>query len=85
MTYDNTNKGALWKNDRKETENHPDYTGKLNIDGNEKRLAAWVKKDKNGKNFMSLQLSEFTRQGETAQQPPKTQAQTPVYDDDIPF
>jgi len=25
--YDNTNRGSIWKNDKKETENHPDFTG----------------------------------------------------------
>ena len=27
--YDNTNRGAIWKNDRKTTETQPDYTGSI--------------------------------------------------------
>ena len=31
--YDNTNKGTIGKNARKETDNHPDITGSLNVGG----------------------------------------------------
>jgi uncharacterized protein (DUF736 family) len=56
MEYDNTNSGVLFKNNKKETEKHPDYTGKVNVEGKEMRLAAWIKEGKAGK-FMSLKLS----------------------------
>ena len=29
--FDNKNRGAIWKNDKKETEKHPDFTGEQNI------------------------------------------------------
>ena len=45
MEYDDTNKGAIWKNDRKEAETHPDYTGSINIDGVEYWLNAWRKSE----------------------------------------
>ena len=54
--YDNTNSGALFKNNRKETEKHPDYTGSLNVDGHDYWLSAWLKTDKNGNKFMSLSV-----------------------------
>ena len=55
MEYDNTNRGVLFKNDRKEKESHPDYKGNY-TDGNGQEfwLSAWLKKDKNGNTFMSL-------------------------------
>ncbi len=55
--YDNTNRGVLFKNDKKETDKHPDYTGKLDVGGKEYKLAAWIKTGRNGK-FMSLSISE---------------------------
>lgn len=58
MSYDDTNSGVLFKNDRKERDNQPDYTGKINVDGKELRLAAWIKQGKKGK-FMSIRVSEF--------------------------
>ena len=53
--YDNTNRGVLFKNDRKENDKHPDYTGSMNVDGVEHWLSAWIKEGKKGK-FMSLSL-----------------------------
>ena len=31
MEFDNSNRGAIWKNDKKETEKHPDFTGEHNV------------------------------------------------------
>ncbi len=56
QTYDNTNSGALFKNDKKETPKHPDYRGKINVEGTEYWLSAWVKDGKNGK-YMSLSVT----------------------------
>lgn len=55
MGYDNNMRGVLFKNDRKENENQPGYTGKIEIDGIEYRLSAWVKEGKKGK-FFSLSV-----------------------------
>lgn len=57
MQYDDTNKGVLFKNDKKGNEKAPDYTGKMNVNGKEMRLAAWVREGAKGK-FMSLSMSE---------------------------
>jgi uncharacterized protein (DUF736 family) len=56
-TYDNTNKGVLFKNDKKGNEKAPDYTGKLNVEGKDWSLAAWVKESKTGTKFLSISLS----------------------------
>ena len=55
--YDNTNSGALFKNEDKD-ETHPtwaDYQGSVNVEGVEYWLSAWIKEGKSGK-FMSLSL-----------------------------
>ncbi len=80
--YDNTNRGALFKNDRKESENHPDYTGQINVGGVEFWLSAWIKKSKAGKNFMSLSVKlKEERAAPTASKP----SAQPEFNDDIPF
>lgn len=43
--YDNTNRGSIWKNDKKEKDTHPDFTGSLNVDGTEYWVSAWKRKE----------------------------------------
>lgn len=54
--YDNTNSGVLFKNES-DNEKAPNYKGKINVDGKEYQLAAWIKEGKTGK-FMSLKVEE---------------------------
>ena len=54
--YDNTNRGSLFKNDKKESDNHPDYKGSINVEGKECWLSAWLKTSKDGKKYMSLSV-----------------------------
>ena len=57
--FDDTNRGALFKNDYKEQgDNKPDLTGKLNVEGKSYRIAAWEKTSDAGKNYLSLQLTD---------------------------
>lgn len=59
MEYDNTNKGALFKDTEKpEGTKKPDYTGKLNVNGKDYRLAGWLRESKTGVKFLSLLISE---------------------------
>ena len=39
--YDNTNRGSVWKNDRKYEEWQPDFTGSINVEGVEFFIDAW--------------------------------------------
>jgi len=82
MDYDNTNRGALFRAEKK-SEKHPDYTGKINIGGNDHYLAGWIKESKAGDKFMSLSLGDAVEQ----KQQPKQQKQqgADFYDEDIPF
>ena len=54
--FDNTNRGALFKNDRKEGDRDPDYRGSLNVDGREYRLTGWLKESRAGVAFLSLSI-----------------------------
>jgi hypothetical protein len=78
--FDNTNRGVLFKNDRKENDKHPDYTGSMNVDGIEHWLSAWIKEGKKGK-FMSLSL----RPKDEPKAAPKRVVDTSDMDDEIPF
>ena len=78
--YDDTNKGVLFRNERKENEKHSDYNGNINVNGQEYWLNAWIKEAKgSGKKFMSLSVK-------AKESAPVTPA-TPLadFDKDIPF
>ena len=50
--YDDTNRFALFKNDKGDNPKRPDYTGKINVNGTEYRMSAWIREGQRGK-FMS--------------------------------
>ena len=58
MDYDNRNKGVLFNEETKKSENHPDWTGKLDVEGKEYRIAAWERTTKTGQPILSLAISE---------------------------
>ncbi len=88
--FDNTNRGVLFKNDRKEAgDRKPEYTGSLNVDGVEFFLDAWLKDGKSGK-FMSVSVKRKDKQPQgtapapSAPRPPASQAPSD-FDESIPF
>jgi hypothetical protein len=100
MTYDNTNKGALFRHDKEGNDKRPDYKGKLNIEGVDYRISGWVRKPKNGgASYMHLvaepmqeRLTDAPRDSHSQakangyQPQPRTQPQQPEDDcDEIPF
>jgi len=56
--YDNTNRGALFTNTKKQSERHPDYEGQVNVDGVDWALSAWEKTSKGGKKYLSLSVKK---------------------------
>lgn len=58
------NTGAIFKNDNKKADNHPDYKGKVNVNGKEMEVALWMKTSAKGVKFMSASFSEPFVKGE---------------------
>ena len=92
MAYEQKpNTGSLFKNDRKEAENHPDYKGTALIDGlGECWLDAWINTSSSGTKYMSLKIKPkyAARVPDGSQGAPMsvaTQFRDVELDDDVPF
>ncbi len=83
MSYDNTNKGALFKNSDKDSDSHPDYRGNINVGGREFWLSAWIKTSKKGDKYMSLSVKP--KEDRAPQQQGRGRGQDPGFADDQPF
>ena len=80
MQKQRDNSAILFRNDRKETDSQPDYTGSATVGGIEFRLSAWIKQGANG-NFLSLSLTPK----DTAKPTAKATASPVPFDDPIGF
>tara|TARA_X000000950_G_scaffold230291_1_gene278436 strand:- start:2131 stop:2358 length:228 start_codon:yes stop_codon:yes gene_type:complete len=75
MAYEHKeNKGSIFKNDKKEKDTHPDYTGQANVDGTVYNVSAWINESKSGKKYFGLAFSI-----------PKPKDNKPVDPEDLPF
>ena len=71
--------GILFRNDRKEKKEHPDYNGSATIENAEYWVSCWIKEGAKGK-FFSLAF----KPKEARQDKPKTSIREDL-DDEIPF
>ena len=86
MSYDNTNRGQIWRNENKERDTHPDFKGSVDVEGVEYWVSAWKRKE--GANPKAPALS-FSIQKKEARQEPDTHAdygnRDTDLDDSVPF
>lgn len=80
--YDNKSTWVLFKNEKKEKEKQPDYTGKMTDEnGKEWNIAGWVKESKAGRKFISGNIQEPQKKEDG----PSSSEQAQQQDDDLPF
>jgi len=56
--FQNIGSGILWKNKYKKTDREPFFRGKATIRGHELEVAAWLKKDKNNQDMISMAFDD---------------------------
>ena len=73
--FDNTNRGILSRNERKEKDTHPSHKGSINVDGVEYWLDAWTQERKDGSGkFFSLSIKRKDQQSAPAARTPAAAA-----------
>lgn len=82
--FDNTNRGAIWKNDKKESSTHPDFTGSINVDGQEYWLNAWRREKGKPETHPILSFSVKAKD-KPSQNVTRTPAPTSYANKDDPF
>ena len=83
METKDLNKGVLFKNNNKKTDNHPDYTGKIVLANNkEYYLNAWINKSKAGTSYLNITIGNETTKEQPVQ--PKVEPKK-VENDDFLF
>ena len=84
MQYDNSNRGAIFKNEDKQQDNHPDYKGSLNVNGVDLWVSGWLKtSEKTGKKFMRLSVKP--KEETPVKQASKPKSSDFDIDSDCPF
>ena len=58
--YDNNNSGALFKNEKRTKDTHPNSRGKVMVDGKHFWVSGWTRKSSNDQPFISLAFTEMT-------------------------
>lgn len=84
--FDNTNRGVLFVNDKKEPgDKKPDRTGSLNVDGVEYFIDGWIRKSQAGATFLSLSV-KLKQAAKPAQKPvQRPSSGFDDFDNDPPF
>jgi hypothetical protein len=84
--YSNENRGSIWKNDKKETDNHPDFTGSLNVNGVDFWVSAWKRKADASPKAPSLTFTVKPKDEAKSASSQKTASNDAMdFDDDVPF
>ena len=82
------NSGALFKNDKKETDSHPDYKGSAMIDGSDYWVSGWINTSNAGTKYMKFSYSPKEQVHNNGVQQVKAAVQDmsiAQLEDDIPF
>ena len=79
---DRDNRAALWKNDRREKDTHPQLTGQAMIDGREYWVSAWTSGEGGRKPVISM---SFKPKDEQRQPRAEALKEDVPFDDPLPF
>jgi hypothetical protein len=82
MSNTRDNEGAIWRNERKEKDTHPDFTGSATVNGVAYWVSAWKRGPDAKRNSPALRFALRAKEEKPQHQAAPDSAD---FDDDIPF
>ena len=76
---------VLFKNDKKESDKHPDYKGSGMVNGQEVWISAWINTSAKGVKYMSLKTQNKDDVHNKGIADARQAAQPDDFDQDVPF
>jgi len=85
--YDNHNRFTLFKQDKGDNPSRPDYTGTINVEGRDFKLAAWIRESKHGLKYLSGNVDKTIERklAEAPGEPSALDAAVTSEDEGVPF
>lgn len=95
--WDNSNKGGIWKNDKRESDTHPHFKGNAEVGGVEYWVSGWLRNPDGNPQAPAMKFSFTAKENQHHVQPPQQSTQlqqakaaveggfNKAFDDDIPF
>jgi hypothetical protein len=74
--YTTIGTGLVFKNLKRANQNQPHYSGTVKINGDDRVVSMWAKKDKNDNTFYSVSIQERTDDDESVESTPEEEPVT---------
>ena len=74
--YTTVGTGLVFKNLKRANQNQPHYSGTVKINGDDRVVSMWAKKDKNDNTFYSISIQERTDDDESSESIPEEEPAT---------
>lgn len=71
------NRGAIWKNTKKERDTHPDFTGELDVGGRKYWVSAWKRREDASPKAPALSFSIKPKEDQPQREAPISQRAMP--------
>ena len=73
--YDNSNKGGIWKNDKRDSDTQPHFKGNAEVGGVQYWVSGWLRNPDGNPQAPSMKFSFTAKENQPHTQPPQQSAQ----------
>ena len=85
MSRDRDNEGAIWKNEKREKDTHPHFTGHATIEGVEYWVSAWRRPEDAAEKAPALKFAFRPKEQRQERKPEPPKARDEFEDSEIPW